>query len=135
MNTFGERLKEERKRLGLNQTDFAAAGGVQKRAQVSYEQNERFPDVAYLMSIKDIGADICYLLKGEVCDSTLNKEETDLLVGFRGLDSRGKVGVIALMNGLTLEPVNSIRGDVGQIINGDVSTQSLSFSVGGKKKS
>jgi transcriptional regulator with XRE-family HTH domain len=65
MNTFFTRLKEERLRLGLNQTDFAQTGGVQKRAQVSYEQGDRFPDVEYLFSISTIGVDIVYLLTGE----------------------------------------------------------------------
>jgi transcriptional regulator with XRE-family HTH domain len=65
MNTFFSRLKEERLRLGLNQTDFAQSGGVQKRAQVSYEQGDRFPDVEYLFAISTIGADIVYLLTGE----------------------------------------------------------------------
>jgi len=94
MITFGDRLKEERKRLGLNQTDFAASGGVQKRAQVSYEQNERFPDVAYLMSIREIGVDVFYLLLGEVGSGTLNSEEAALIKGFRDLDLRGKAGVM-----------------------------------------
>jgi len=28
MNTIGERLRNERERIGLNQSDFAEAGGV-----------------------------------------------------------------------------------------------------------
>lgn len=65
MNTFFNRLIDERKRLGLNQTEFAQFGGVQKRAQVSYEKGERFPDVQYLYGISKIGVDIVYLLNGQ----------------------------------------------------------------------
>lgn len=65
MNTFFQRLREERKRLGLNQEDFAHAGGVQKGAQIKYEQGERFPDVEYLYGISKIGVDIVYVFNGQ----------------------------------------------------------------------
>lgn len=65
MNTFFTRLTDERKRLGLNQTEFAQFGGVQKRAQISYEKGERFPDVEYLYGISKIGVDIVYVLNGQ----------------------------------------------------------------------
>lgn len=123
MSTFGDRLRDARKRLGLNQTDFAASGGVQKRAQVSYEQNERFPDVAYLMSIREIGVDVFYLLLCEVGSPTLSSEEAALVKGFRDLDLRGKVGVMALLSGLnTVEshPKAVFHGDVGQVVQGNV---------------
>ena len=42
--TIGHRLKEERKRLRLNQTDFAALAGVQISAQTNYENDKRQPD-------------------------------------------------------------------------------------------
>lgn len=64
MDKFGERLQEERKRLGLNQTQFAAFGGVLLRAQVYYEKGERRPDVDYLMGISAAGVDVCYILTG-----------------------------------------------------------------------
>ena len=38
MDVFGERLKCERVRLGLNQTEFAALGAVKQRAQYQYER-------------------------------------------------------------------------------------------------
>jgi transcriptional regulator with XRE-family HTH domain len=64
MNTFGERLKEERERLTLNQTAFGGLGGVQKQAQIKYEKNERQPDAAYLVAIASVGVDVLYLLTG-----------------------------------------------------------------------
>lgn len=38
---IGERLKEERERLGMNQTDFAAQLNVSKNSQYNYEKGER----------------------------------------------------------------------------------------------
>lgn len=64
MNSIGERLREERERLGKNQTEFGALGGVQMRAQINYEQNKRQPDAAYLSSIAATGADVLYILTG-----------------------------------------------------------------------
>lgn len=63
MNIF-ERLKEERNRLGFNQTDFAAIGGVQKLAQINYESGKRNPDSNYLAAIAEVGADVNYILTG-----------------------------------------------------------------------
>lgn len=64
MSTFGDRLKEERERLGFNQTDFGALGGVKKQAQLNYEKGERNPDSAYISAIANHGVDILYLVTG-----------------------------------------------------------------------
>lgn len=70
MNTIGERLREERERFGLNQTLFSQFGGVQRRAQINYEQNERVPDATYLAAIASMGADVLYILTGMRSENT-----------------------------------------------------------------
>lgn len=64
MLNFGERLKEERVRLGYNQGDFAAIGSVAKTSQFNYEKGERFPDVAYLAAVAAEGVDVLYVVTG-----------------------------------------------------------------------
>lgn len=64
MNTIGNRLKEERARLGITQEKMALAGGVQKRAQARYESGERCPDGHYLAKVAELGADVNYILTG-----------------------------------------------------------------------
>ena len=64
MNSFCERLKEERTRLGFSQADFAVLAGVQRRAQVNYEAGERSPDADYLQKISTVGVDVGYLITG-----------------------------------------------------------------------
>lgn len=64
MNTIGNRLKEERARLGITQEKMALAGGVQKRAQARYESGERCPDGHYLARVAELGADVNYILTG-----------------------------------------------------------------------
>ncbi|MDH0866467.1 helix-turn-helix transcriptional regulator [Mitsuaria sp. GD03876] len=65
LSTFGERLREERIRLGLNQIDFGALGSVTKSTQINYEKGERSPDADYLMTLIPHGVDVVYLLTGE----------------------------------------------------------------------
>jgi transcriptional regulator with XRE-family HTH domain len=58
MGAIGERLRKERERLGMSQTEFAALGGASKRAQIRYEAGERSPDASYLAGIAKGGADM-----------------------------------------------------------------------------
>lgn len=61
---IGDRLREERNRLELNQETFAATAGVSKMAQIRYEKGERAPDATYLAAISAAGADVLYILTG-----------------------------------------------------------------------
>lgn len=86
MSTFSDRLREERKRLGFNQTELAELAGVQKRAQVNYEAGERHPDAAYLMAVATAGADVLYILTGSregPVPESLTEEERALLADYR----------------------------------------------------
>lgn len=65
LSTIGERLREERELLGLSQPAFAEVGGVQKRAQINYEKDERYPDAAYLAAVAAAGVDVLYVLTGQ----------------------------------------------------------------------
>jgi transcriptional regulator with XRE-family HTH domain len=61
---FGERLKEERKRLGFTQADFAARVGVSRNTQMNYEAEEREPGIGYIASIEEIGVNSGYVVTG-----------------------------------------------------------------------
>ena len=65
MSTFGQRLKDERERLGLTQVDFAALGGAKKHAQINYEADRTAPGVDYLQALAAHGVDIVYLMTGK----------------------------------------------------------------------
>lgn len=65
MLNIGERLKEERARLGFNQAEFAAFAGVAKTSQFNYEKGERSPDAAYLAAVAEKGVDVLYVVTGE----------------------------------------------------------------------
>jgi len=62
---IGDRLKEERERLGFNQTEFAAQAGASKNSQYNYEKGERSPDASYLAAVAERGVDVLYVVTGE----------------------------------------------------------------------
>lgn len=94
MNNFGARLKEERKRLRLTQTEFAALAGLQLGAQVNYEKNERSPDANYLMAIAGAGADVTYILTGRRSDAAA----AETSASGRGLEGYPEVGAEEVLN-------------------------------------
>lgn len=83
---FGERLKEERERLGLSQPVLGSIGGVTKLSQLKYETGSVFPKANYLIEIAKVGVDVAYLLFGERAHTTINDEELLLLQKFRNAD-------------------------------------------------
>lgn len=62
---IGERLREERTRLGMSQPSFGEIGGVTKKTQMLYEGSERFPDAQYLAAVAASGVDVLYVLTGQ----------------------------------------------------------------------
>lgn len=62
---FGARLREERSRLGLSQTELGQKAGIQRLAQSQYETETRFPTIRYLADIGGAGVNLYYLLFGK----------------------------------------------------------------------
>ncbi|UQV45037.1 transcriptional regulator [Janthinobacterium lividum] len=145
MSMFGERLKQERQRLGMNQDDFAAVGGVKKRAQISYEKDERSPDAVYLCALLEIGVDVWYVMTGSVLAAVLSADESELVSGFRNLDARGRAGVLGMIGGMRMPtpPTSSAgntphvetHGKIGQNFVGNIiGPQTFNVAGSGRKK-
>lgn len=127
MSNFCDRLKEERKRLKLNQEEFAALGGVKKGAQFNYESGSRAPDTDYLFSIAAAGVDLVYLMTGVPAEDAMSDDEKEVLIGYRKLDIRAKARVLGVVEGaVTTEDGRknaahiTVGGSVGQHITGDI---------------
>ncbi|MBV8634176.1 MAG: helix-turn-helix transcriptional regulator [Burkholderiaceae bacterium] len=144
MTSFQERLKFERKRLGLSQEKFAALGGVTRDAQMNYENGSRRPDSGYLQGLSDAGVDIVFLFSGALSTEALADDEKELLVGYRKLDIRAKARVLGVIEGASAidssppkpakaAPTVTFHGSVGQQITGDI-TAPQTINVGRKKK-
>lgn len=62
---IGDRLREERERLGMSQDGLGAVGGVTGRAQRNYERGDRELGVGYLAAIAVAGVDVLYVVTGK----------------------------------------------------------------------
>ncbi|PMZ04636.1 transcriptional regulator [Pseudomonas sp. FW306-02-F02-AA] len=60
----GERLREERERLGLNQTEFGVLLGVSRGTQKNYELGANSLDLRYVAALEEHGADAAFILTG-----------------------------------------------------------------------
>lgn len=98
---IASRLKGERERLGLTQTEMASHAGVGRKTQFNYETGERFPDAAYLAAVDGLGVDVQYVVTGRPAATprgiALKDGEASLLESYRALDKRGQAAVLAVI--------------------------------------
>ena len=76
----GERLREERLRLGLSQKDFAALFGKKNMAVMRYEKGERVIGQDDLEALHVAGVDVYYLITGERTQPDLLSDEAQELL-------------------------------------------------------
>ena len=63
--SIGERLREERLRLQMSQTDFAALAGASKGAVLKWEKDTSAPTAVALAAFANAGVNVPYVLTGE----------------------------------------------------------------------
>lgn len=98
---IGERLRLERKKIGLNQTDLASIGGVSLNTQHRYEAGG-LPSTEYLLRIGDAGADWFWVLTGRrIPDDTLDSEQADLIRIFASLPPKVRLAMIEHMRSIS----------------------------------
>ena len=136
MVSFGDRLREERVRLGMNQSVFGEASGVTEKSQMLYEEGERAPDAVYLMAVSAAGVDVRYVITGHrdaPAQKVPSPEEKLMLQYFReAVPAVRKAALAALLsNG----PLNSSGLNMSNLGDGNVQIGSGSFggSVSVKK--
>jgi transcriptional regulator with XRE-family HTH domain len=90
--SLGVRLRQERKRIGLTQEEFAALGGVKRVSQHFYEQDVRVPDMSYLMSLKAGGVDVWFLISGSRIQPATDGQlpRSVYVSAFRAVDELGR---------------------------------------------
>lgn len=88
--TLGDRLREERKRLALSQTEFASRCSTSQKVQTSSETGKQLPGSAYLLAAASIGVDVGYVLTGvrTVRPPGMNHHELELFNQIVDLFSR-----------------------------------------------
>ncbi|MBH3356282.1 helix-turn-helix domain-containing protein [Pseudomonas stutzeri] len=100
---IGERLKEERVRLKLSQTELGAVGGVGKTTQINYEKGVGSPDGKYLAAVAEKGVDVLYVLTGNRTPKPaegLSVAEEKILDNYRALPEEDQASVRRLTTAL-----------------------------------
>ncbi|MET3124444.1 transcriptional regulator with XRE-family HTH domain [Oxalobacteraceae bacterium GrIS 2.11] len=64
INGFGNRMRQERKRLGLTQEALADRAGVGQQTVLQYEKGNTSPPLQFIYSLHDIGFNMQFLLYG-----------------------------------------------------------------------
>jgi transcriptional regulator with XRE-family HTH domain len=86
----GDRLREERERLGLNQTEFGVRLGVSRGTQKNYELGASSLDLRYVSALEEQGADAAYILTGRrstPIGQLLSAAEEELITQYRSITS------------------------------------------------
>ncbi len=131
--TFGHRLRAERERVGLNQKEFGAIGGVSKTTQLNYEADERHPDTKYLDAIAALGVDLVFLLTGRPDPYLHATEHQKLVAAYDAAPPPVRAAALAgLLAGAAPASIQ-VAGDLGQNVAGNVTIEG-GFNMGGKKK-
>ena len=139
---LGNRLREERDRVGMTQPVFAEAAGAKKRTLIDWEKGVSSPTATQLEALAAIGVDVLYVLTGRRAPAAnglgvsepgtvghLTLPELGLIKGWRQLDAKGRQAVLAMIEALAKPapsqvfngPVENLAGrDVKHIATGDV---------------
>lgn len=84
--SFGARLADERKRLGLKQAEFAALVGTDVAKQSLYENDRRDLRADYLARLAEARIDVGYILTGGRSEGGhLGEGASDLMSSYLGL--------------------------------------------------
>lgn len=99
-STIGERLRQERQRLGYNQEEFAGLADSSKKAQIRWEKAAGpTPNADALASWAKVGADVQYIVTGTPgnCGEPMTQDEAMWLRHFRAVPEVVRVSVMALL--------------------------------------
>lgn len=99
-SSIGSRLREERNRLNLIQTEAAKAAGVSYVSYQSYEKGERFPNAESLYGLFLVGFDVLYIVTGSRNNNTLSNTQTAVLEQFGQIDERLHPAVLTSLQAL-----------------------------------
>ena len=78
-NSFGERLKKERLRLGLTQEELATIAGMKPLAILNYEKNKSSPALKTLYAFEKEGMNLPYLVLGDTWMPKINNLSKDTI--------------------------------------------------------
>lgn len=99
---LGERIKEERTRLGYTREEVGDRTGITTRTIISYEQGARKPSVEFLMAFAEIGADPYYILMDKRIAVDVSGPERQLIYNYRILNDKDKESIAHIVKRIAL---------------------------------
>lgn len=132
---IGNRVRAERERIGLSQTDFGVAAGVGRQTQFNYESGKRVPDGDYLAAAARLGVDVQYVITGSrdyAPPEALTAEEQVLLERYRAASREVRNAAMGALLGTqtSRKAVSQVfHGNVGQSVKGDVRGGTANFDL------
>ena len=91
---MGERIKEERERLGFNQTDFATLASATRKTLFNWESGSAAPNAIVLAAWARLGLDVLYVVTGEKQKALPTADPAELLL----LENYRRCGMQARQN-------------------------------------
>lgn len=136
---IGERLKEERERLGMTIPEFAEIAGAKKNTVIDWQKGLSGPPAAKLAALAVAGIDVLYVITGERSERSLTADEWDLLALFRAAPLTVRAAAIGALQGGSAKAASRkeqvIHGKVGQVMKvKNLDQQGISFFGTDKKK-
>lgn len=117
---FGQKMKEERSRLGFTQPQLAELLSSSKRTLVDWENEKSSPTAKQLMMMFNLGFDVSYLLTGVRSVQALSTEEQLILDKYRQAspEVRNKMLLVLLGGGSQVNDINnSFNGRISNSFN------------------
>ncbi|QRY30567.1 helix-turn-helix transcriptional regulator [Variovorax sp. PDNC026] len=99
----GERLKEERDRLGWSQATLAETAGASRRAVVAWEGGATVPGADALAVLAPHGFDVLYIVVGRrsgPVESRLTPDEAALLDNYQHSNEEGRAAARTVLSSL-----------------------------------
>ncbi|OCG20048.1 hypothetical protein A9G22_01655 [Gilliamella sp. App2-1] len=112
---IGLRLRDERERLGYNQTNFAEHAGITRKTLFGYETGARSPDAASLAAWEELGLDVLYVVTGvsqnlRTKREKISSEKKELIEAFEGMTPKQQKVLLELGKVLVQPEPNKSAG-------------------------
>lgn len=105
LGPIGDRLREERLRLGLKQDQLAERAGTSKNSLGAYERGQTAMSVPMLLILSDLKVDIGYVLTGHRTGGSLDPATQALVDMLAKLSVRERHAVFNLVSTLSGEAI------------------------------
>ena len=97
---IGDRLREERIRLGYTQQDGAKLADVGYTTYMAYEAGRSYPNAESLNLLHLNGFDVLYVVTGVRNEAALSNEDSSLLADLNQVDEKGRTLAVTTLRSL-----------------------------------